>query len=576
MRTKLLLLYMLWAGMVWGQNNSYKKEIDSLKEQYNVSKEKINNLEKNFEKLKSNLTTTFSEDLITEIKNSQRDIQSQKDIFKNIYLLVESYKSILEKIKKEQKKTIDSLFVFYKEEDKAYFPETVKSEKVETKTYLYFGENKVIDKDLFSNKKSTETELLKSLLLDVGKESYLGDITIPKKGQKFPFYNYDMILCDEHYSFQKLAIEIKDGYFNDIVAYVTDDSGDIHVFTNQVGISVLFYSVYGKTKLMYYLYSIRKEDFTNENLNQHYQDNALKKLYIKVTDIMGYNYKIGNHYIPHDLAVELPQDDVEGNKTNEKSGAIYQIKQNTFLEKIVELRAYTDFLALFGQSQNGLAQIEGRAKFYLFPYPFRFMWSKKYLGQVEYLPSVSPYVNYSKFDDKSKYVNINKIDSMRFELVEKRFLTMGLYLEAFKWQHKNAPVSLSVFGVVDYNLTQTNFGTEEIPEEIAIKALKYGMGINLNVKRFNNFGFSYKFEYSGFNYEDFNSDKRLLNLPSWIPVVKHEAEIFYHPNGNPNQAIFTRLLTYNDAGNSNNQAFYQFQFGYKFSIGSRSIKQNLE
>jgi hypothetical protein len=37
---------MLWAGMVWGQNNSYKKEIDSLKEQYNVSKEKINNLEK--------------------------------------------------------------------------------------------------------------------------------------------------------------------------------------------------------------------------------------------------------------------------------------------------------------------------------------------------------------------------------------------------------------------------------------------------------------------------------------------------------------------------------------------------
>jgi hypothetical protein len=44
---------------------------------------------------------------------------------------------------------------------------------------------------------------------------------------------------------------------------------------------------------------------------------------------MGYNYKIGNHYT-NDLAVELPQDDVEGNKTNEKNGAIYQIKQNTF------------------------------------------------------------------------------------------------------------------------------------------------------------------------------------------------------------------------------------------------------
>ncbi|UMQ44012.1 DUF4047 domain-containing protein [Chryseobacterium sp. Y16C] len=581
MRTKILLLFLLgWVGMVFGQEvYDVQKEIDSLKEKYNQSKTKIHTLEKEFEILKGELTATVSEDLNIKIKNTQEKIQEEKKSFKNTYQLVESYKNVLENTKKKNKDTVD-IFAFFKEEDKSCFPEAVKSEKMETKTYLYFGENKIIDQDLFANKKSTETELLKSLLLNVGKESYLGDITIPKAGQKFLFYNSGMDICpNQSYSFQKLKVEIKDGYFSDIVVYVADDSGDVHVFTNQVGLSILFYSQYGSRRFMYYLYSVRKEDFTNKNLANRYTDEAMEDLLIKVTDVMGYSYKIGNHYIPQDLAIELPQDDVEGKKTNSKSGATYQIKQDTYLEKIVELRAYTDFLALFGQSQNGLAQIEGKAKFYLFPYPFRFFGSKRVMGQLEVIPSVSPFVNYSKFDDKSKYVNLNTIADYRFELVEKRFLTMGLHLETLKWQHKNSPVSISLYGIVDYNLTQTNLGTEEQPDEVTIKALKYGGGIHVNVKRFNNFGFNYKFEYSGFNYLDFNGEAKLEDenkkskLPSWIPVVKHEAEIFYHPNGNPNQAIFTRLITYNDAGNSYNQAFYQFQFGYKFSIGSRTVKQ---
>jgi hypothetical protein len=79
----------------------------------------------------------------------------------------------------------------------------------------------------------------------------------------------------------------------------------------------------------------------------------------------------------------------------------------------------------------------------------------------------------------------------------------------------------------------------------------------------------YKAELSWFDYKNFN-DYDNIALPDKIPVFRNEAEIFYHPNGNPNQAIFTRLITYNYMGSENNQAFYQFQFGYKFAIGNRT------
>ena len=43
--------------------------------------------------------------------------------------------------------------------------------------------------------------------------------------------------------------------------------------------------------------------------------------------------------------------------------------------------------------------------------------------------------------------------------------------------------------------------------------------------------------------------------------------------GKPNQAIFARLRTFNNSAPENNEAFYQFQFGYKFSIGTRAVKK---
>ncbi|TZG00018.1 hypothetical protein FW781_08845 (plasmid) [Chryseobacterium panacisoli] len=378
---------------------------------------------------------------------------------------------------------------------------------------------------------------------------------------------------EKKFKFKKLDVEIRDGYFYDIRVLVEDYDGNSHVFTNQIGLSILFFSQYSTRKMMYYKNSIRKNALVE---NQEYTDEKLNHLYINLSDVMNYTYKMGNHYIPHDLILELPEKPEE----NKVGNATYQIKQETYLEKILELRAYTDFLTLFGGSKNGLAQIEGRAKFYLFPYPFRFFSSRRTLGQIEYFPSVSPYVNYSRFEKDSKYVstiydpennNFQIENNRNLGLIEKRYLTMGLDLEVLKWQNKSAPVSISLYGLVNYNISQVNISANEEEKIEDIKSMGSGGGLHLSAKRFNNFGFDYKADISWYNYRNFNTTKN-IDLPSVIPVFRHEAEIFYHPNGNPNQAIFARLITFNYMG-SNSQAFYQFQFGYKFSIGNRAVNK---
>lgn len=320
--------------------------------------------------------------------------------------------------------------------------------------------------------------------------------------------------------------------------------------------------------MMSYKSSIRKNSY---NAYAEYTDDKMKYVYISLSDVMNYNYKVGNHYIPHDIALELPTKPEE----NKTGNAIYQIKQETYLEKILELRAYTDFLTLFGDSQNGLAQIEGKAKFYLFPYPFRFLGSKRTLGQIEYFPAVSPFVNYSRFEKDSRYVktvfeNENFIVKNDIDLIEKRYLMMGLDLEILKWQNKNAPVSLSLYGLLNYNISEMNINILSDTITKSVKAMGFGGGLHLSTKRFNNFGFDYKAEFSWFDFQNFNTYQNIM-LPPIIPIFRNEAEVFYHPNGSPNQAIFARLITYNYLGKTNDQSFYQFQFGYKFAIGNRTV-----
>lgn len=577
MKTKLFLAALIFgfAGQIWGQEiensdeetKKTKEFFIKINDNFKQENAKFESLKKDFDNFKSGISINSLDIITAKLDSIKLKVQSSKRILDSIQKNALAYEIFFSNEKKINTDSIDKWII----DIKKYNSQTITDDAPkETKIYTFFGKDRVIDNDILKNKTGIEAEIFKDVLVNKGEESYLGDITIPKDGQQFNFYNCKLEeQIGKTFKFKKLDVEICDGYFKDIVVYVEDDDKNTHVFTNQIGISLLFYGHRGRRKLMYYKYSIKKNAANNK-----YTDKGLDSLYIKVTDVMGYSYKIGNHYIPNDLAIQLPNKDTD----NSQSNTTYQIKQETHLEKILELRTYTDFLALFGDSDNGLAQIEGRAKFYLFPYPFRFLWSKKTAGQVEYLSSMSPFVNFSKFDSNSRYI-IPVKDSLgnyqidqNFDLIEKRFLTMGIEAEVLKWQHKNAPVKLSLYGLINYNISEINLGTNEDKDLKSIKAMAYGGGLHLSTKRFNNFGFDYKAELSWFDYKNFNNYDDIV-LPDKIPVFRGEAEIFYHPNGNPNQAIFTRLITYNYRGSIDNQAFYQFQFGYKFAIGNRTINQ---
>lgn len=584
-----VLLGFVWQG--WGQDEATKAEFKETFKKLEKTFEKYKKLydeeNKKLEELKNKVGINSDQTFMTELSNQIEKTKKYNDSLVDQLELFRNYKNVYIH-KGFEEDDINSLYKYAGEQ----FSKSPQK-KTETQVYSYFGQDEVINHSIL-NKKSVEADILKKVLLDKGEESYIGDITIPQHNQRIKLYylppfkkkkdsmrkdlKYEkrefesgLYYTDTMFNFQKLDVEIRDGYFYDIRVFLVDEEDNVHVFSNKVGISLLFYSQYGgRKKFLNYTYSIRKNTPEIE-----YTDPLLMNLCVKVTDVLRYTYKAGNHYIPHDLVLELPVED-KGYKTNLISNTTYQIKQETHLEKILELRTYTDFLALFGESNNGLAQIEGKAKLYLFPYPFHFI---REIGQIEYFPSFSSYANYSRFDNTNKYVDLTEIQSdinyfvpnNELDLVEKRFLTMGIDVEALKWQHKNAPIKVSLYGTFNYNISSVNLGTPETPDIRELKAFNKGYGAHLSAKRFNNFGFDYKMEFSWYDYASFNSYND-VHLPPDIAVWKNEAELFYHTNGNPNQAIFVRLITYKNRADNSNEAFYQFQFGYKFALGARKVK----
>lgn len=609
MKNLLIALLCIMCGVCWGQQSDAEKYLRELSASYVQDSTKLAEGTLILEEIKakivpSNQDSKVLNELTQQIQET-RKIQVRLD---SVYTAAQTAMSFY--IAKEKLK-LEDLKLFFPHKHQMSTGDSTAQE--ETKLISYFGEGQTIDHDILKNKTGKEAEIIRTALMTVNKDHYLGDITIPQKGKEFYFYTFnkrrnaallgkyitdklrdtkkiganDLLalastisqkkqeirksggynLTEKIYKFNNLAIEVKDGYFYDIVAKVDDDAGNTHIFTNQVGQSVLFFSNYGDRKFMYYSHSEKKDGIRG------YKDSELNNFYIKLTDIFSYSYDVGNHYIPLELQIKLPDDITDNNDSNVK----YKIVQEAPLDKIVEMRVYSDFLALFGEAENGLVQVDGRATFYLFPYPFRLLGSKRVLGQIEYLPTLSPYVNYSRFEDTSRFASLEHIQENLFQphklnLIEKRFLTMGVEGEIFKWQHKGAPVKLSGYGFLNYNISELNIGTDEIRDVRGLKSMGYGGGLHLSTKRFNNFGFDYKVELSWFDYRNFNVFNDIAT-DFTVPVFKHEAEIFYHANGSPNSAIFVRLVTHNYKDTEFDDAFYQFQFGYKFAIGNRAVSK---
>lgn len=562
-----------------------KKDLTELNQNFTKTKEL-------FEKEKEKLLTVSSSFEKEEIDSYYKSALKLKKEADSIYKLRDNFISFYQ-LKAVQ---LDSLNHYFPEDKdwKTSEVETPKSnDDQEIEVYTYYGQNLVIKED-FLNEKAKESDVFKNILDEKSEKSYLGDITIPGEDQKIAFYEYisnsrvkkekekekestfekGFRITSNTAKFKKVAIEIRDGSFADIRAYVQTEDGNVHIFENKIGISILRYSTYGKKNYLFYKHSHKKGNAAN-----NYKDTDLEHYYIKLSDVMVYDYKVGNHFVPNNLVLELPQKDENDRRTNANGPATYQIKEDTHLDNVIELRAYTDFLALFGDSNNGLVQFEGNANFYVVPFPMA-LFGNANLMELNLINQLSPYVNYSRFDDDVRYValesNTNGIYSPKSELnlIEKRYLMMGVDANLLQLQSKDLPFKINLYGNLNYQLSEIKRNDTITQSALVdnVKAMGYGGGVLFNFKRFNNFGFNYKAGFTWYDYKNFNTIEN-LSLPRNILVFSNEAELFYYPNGKPNQAIFARLRTFNNSASDNNEAFYQFQFGYKFSIGTRASKK---
>ena len=556
----LLSLLVLFTTNALGQ---YKKQdsIDAvtdftkLKTDFGTKKEMHEIEDKKFEKLKGRLFINSNPKIVDSIK-VQLDI-SQKRLAEldEQYVLFESYKKVYLN-KGISEKMIDSLFTH-----KHIVSGQTADNIAETKTYLYFGKDEVIEEWKPTGNKKYD-DIIKSVLSKES-ETHLGDITIPKEMQPFDFYKLDTTGKkieggNRIYKFKSISFEILDGFFTNIKVFVLDENGTEHLFENEAPVSILNYSIVAPKNYLFYRHPFQQNGIVNFDV--------YKDLRIRLSDVLMYTSKPGSNYIPNNVTFDLPTKDSEGEILNKNSYIKYKIKENTSLQNAVELRAYTDFLGLFGGTPNGIVQLEGRGDFYLFPF------RTSYNLDMRFFDKVSPYVNFSKIDDDVRAVktitleNTNVGPANNLELVQKSYLEMGAKLNLFNIRfRKETPFRLIVYTPFRYQIADVL-----IKDQFKnIQGFAFGAGLTAEVKRFNNFGFNYSFEISQYNFKDHNVVET-FEAPDSFGVIRNEAEIFYYPGKEKNQSIFLKLKTFNNI--SSHEAFYQLQFGYRFSIGLSNVK----
>ncbi|MHC0447893.1 hypothetical protein ACWA1F_20975 [Flavobacterium sp. 3-218] len=496
---------------------------------------------------------------------------SKKEIdswFKHKHTIIDSSETNVKEVKESSKEE--------KEINAEVSDESSKTEK-NYETYLYYGDNLIIKEFPKTDDKNIDDIIQK--VLETKSESYLGDIIIPRENQEFKFYikrnkyktnfsaekanqqkNETFIQVEKKFRFKSIAFEICDGFIVDVKIVVFDEKGNEHLFENQSSISFLNFSNVASKNFISYKYPISPKKYSIVNFDE------FKDFRIRLSDVLVYVPKPGYNYIPNDVNFTFPTKDKDGEFLNKEKPVKYEIKETTTLQNVIELRAYTDFLALFTDSANGLVQLQGKGDFYVLPF-------KIFNTDLRLLDKISPYVNFSRLDADVRGVETVFNDSLNkfkiknsTDLLQKAYLEMGAKLNLINFRFaKSVP-----FRLIGYFPFRYQIADVKIADQLKnVQGLGLGLGCTFEFKRFNNFGFNYSLEFSKYSYIDYNNIPE-LELPRAYSVFRNEAEIFYHPDSDKKQAIFLRLKTFNNT--TNHDAFYQLQFGYRFSIGISEVK----
>lgn len=568
MKKLLLLIGVGFTIQVHGQViTEAKEDLQYLSEEFQTAKVSFDSENDKLKSLKDRISVESDEVFLIELQEQIKKTHKQGFVLDSISKLAENYK----------------VFYFHKSEDKSqsfkdslnkYFPHKFELNKVNEpkstlKTLLYFGKDKVIEEqdDFLKDKKYN---LIFNDILEAKSENYLGDFIIPQKGQiiKMLHSNDDQSNWNESsisVYFKSIKIHITEGSLSEIQLIVTDKNNNELLFENKIPISLLRATrLFPRNSLFFRAATSNNKDIF---IPLKCQTNECYK--ITLSDALVYIPNPGDNYIPEDLTLEFPTK-TNGIDDNLNSSIKYKVNQDTSLANIVELRTYTDFLGLFGDnSPNGIVQLEGKADFFIAP---SIISAKKRFYAVK---KVSPFVNFSKIEKDVRNINLvensgSQMIEKPLDILQKSYLKMGLNLNLISFKiRKEFPLEISLYGCAKYQIADVMKIDSTI---VDYKSLGLGGGLAFENKRYNNFGFIYLIDLTNYNTNSFNDITGVVN-PDKFWVLKNEAEVYYYPNKTKQQSIFLRLKTFNDIIKEKNEAFYQLQFGYRFSIGVSKVKQ---
>jgi hypothetical protein len=476
----------------------------------------------------------------------------------------------------------------------------------EPTTFMLLGEDNIFLKNDIT-KDDKKAKILNEILKEDSK-IHLGDFWIPKDGAEIPvIFKCNGAMrkkmgkdnCEEknkelprYLKFKKIDLEIFEGNLVDIKVYL-EGNGHVYLFENARSASLLRF-----TKQANWFTLRNRVELTYKEPSDDYAGYELK-----LADVLRYFSNSGRNFIPDDQTLAFPEM-IDGEKANLENSNIYELHQNSSLSNVLDLRTYTDFLGLFGESPNGIAQIEGHASFFVIP-------SRLRGTSLSIFKKIKPYVSYARLDENDRQLIPERVENSgtenqnRFkvenglDILQKSYLDLGVKIDVLSFKiKKEYPFEINTYGIVRYQIAdldidpfdEPSMETPEITgEDITpettndditavndnelnnYKAFGIGAGINFDFRRFRNFTFSHSIEYTRYNVNSINRFDNFIN-PENFWVFRNESDIAYHTGKQENNAIFVRLKVFDNKNPNVDSNFFQFQFGYKFSLGLQKVQ----
>lgn len=365
--------------------------------------------------------------------------------------------------------------------------------------------------------------------------------------------------------FKSIQIELREGGIVDTRLVLQSVDGKFEFYFEGIApVSILNYTRRVKKSFL------RFSHYVSLDGKGVYNENALKHLLVRYTEVLDYHPNAGSNYVPDDISYKFPSEK-EATMTDRRS---YQVINKNHLQHVLDIRTYTDLLGLFGDEANGLFQIEGKADFFI--HPFNHKRSAFY-----YFKKVSPYVRYSRFDDDNDFLQTDSVvtnmeaeyflNNKKLGLLERSNLEMGLDINLMNFRFsKELPFWMSVYSPLSYNVTKVRTKATVDSNDANFKTLGFGLGADIEIRRFNNFGLNLGYELKGYSfigdYSEFN-----VSEPGYLKTQAVKAEVFYYPGLDKSNSIFLRMKSIRDIS-SGQDSFFQLQVGYRFTLGIGAVK----